>query len=69
MVQVFFLHFSHHTTDNRVRAKFSCLKKKIFDRISDALGGVVAGQFLQIENRINTLKDLRLELELPIIGG
>ena len=34
-----------------------------------ALGGVVAGQFLQIENRINTLKDLRLELELPIIGG
>jgi hypothetical protein len=40
-----------------------------FDRFADELGGVVAGQFLQIENRIHTLKDLRLELELPIIGG
>lgn len=40
-----------------------------FDRIADELGGKVAGQFLQIESRIQTLKDLRLELEVPIIGG
>jgi len=39
-----------------------------FGRLAAELGGVVAGQFLQIENRIWTLKDLRLELELPIIG-
>jgi hypothetical protein len=42
---------------------------KYFDRIADEMGGKVAGQFLQIENRIYTLKDLRLELEVPIIGG
>lgn len=42
---------------------------RYFDRIADEVGGTVAGQFLQIENRIHTLKDLRLELEIPIIGG
>jgi len=39
-----------------------------FDRVSDALGGRAAAQFMQIENRIATLKDLRLMMELPIIG-
>jgi len=42
---------------------------RYFDRIADEVGGTVAGQFLQIENRIHTLKDLRLELEIPIIRG
>jgi len=39
-----------------------------FDRIAEALGGRTAAQFLQIENRIATLKDLRLMMEIPIIG-
>lgn len=42
--------------------------EQYFARISDELGGKVAGQFLQIESRIYTLKDLRLQLEVPIIG-
>ena len=44
------------------------LLSEYFGRISDALGGRAAAQFLQIENRIGTLKDLRLMMELPIIG-
>ena len=44
------------------------LVSKYFDRIADEIGGIVAGQFLQIENRIQTIKDLQVELEVPIIG-
>jgi len=40
-----------------------------FGKISDDVGGVAAAQFLQIENRIATLKDLRLAMEVPIVGG
>jgi hypothetical protein len=39
-----------------------------FERIGDEIGGRVAGQFLQVENRIQMLKDLRLAIEIPIIG-
>ena len=39
-----------------------------FERIASQVSGVIAGQFLQIENRIATVKDLRLELEVPVIG-
>jgi hypothetical protein len=45
------------------------LVRSYFDRISNEIGGMVAGQFLQIESRIQTLKDLRMELEVPIIGN
>jgi hypothetical protein len=50
-------------------ARRNDLVSRYFDRISSEVGGIVAGQFLQIETRIQTLKDLRLELEVPIIGG
>jgi hypothetical protein len=40
-----------------------------FGKISDDVGGIAAGQFLQIENRIATLKDLRLAMDVPIVGG
>jgi len=40
-----------------------------FGKISSDVGGIAAGQFLQIENRIATLKDLRLAMEVPIVGG
>lgn len=49
-------------------ARRNDLARRYFDRIAEEVGGVVAGQFLQIENRIQTLKDLRMELEVPIIG-
>jgi hypothetical protein len=42
---------------------------KYFGRIAEEVGGIAAGQFLQIEARIATIKDLRIELEVPIIGG
>lgn len=42
---------------------------KYFGRIAAEVGGIAAGQFLQIEARIQTLKDLRVELEVPIVGG
>ena len=45
------------------------LTAKYFDRIAKEVGGIVAGQFLQIEARISTIKDLRVQLEVPIIGG
>ena len=44
------------------------LVAEYFDRIADDVGGMVAGQFLQIERRIQTIKDLRLEMEVPIVG-
>ena len=44
------------------------LASEYFDRIGDEVGGRVAGQFLQVENRIQMLKDLRLAIEVPIIG-
>jgi len=40
-----------------------------FERIGDEVGGRVAGQFLQVENRIQMLKDLRLAIEIPLIGN
>ena len=42
---------------------------KYFERIGAEVSGKVAGQFLQIESRIATIKDLRVEMEVPIIGG
>jgi len=45
------------------------LTAKYFDRIAQDVGGIVAGQFLQIEARIATIKDLRIQLEVPLTGG
>jgi len=49
-------------------ARRNALVSKYFERIASEIGGIVAGQFLQIENRIQTIKDLQVELEVPIIG-
>jgi len=50
-------------------ARRNDLAAKYFKRIADEVGGTAAGQFLQIEARIRTIKDLRLQLEVPIVGG
>jgi hypothetical protein len=50
-----------------LNARRTELAAKYFDRIAEEVGGIAAGQFLQIEARIWTLKDLRLELEVPIL--
>ncbi len=39
-----------------------------FDRISNEVSGVTAAQFYQIEQQTDMLIDLRLAMEVPIIG-
>ena len=45
------------------------LVAKYFERIAEEVGGIAAGQFLQIEARIWTIKDMRIAIEIPILGG
>jgi len=44
------------------------LISRYFDRISNEVSGVTAGQFYQIEQQTDLLIDLRLAMEVPIIG-
>jgi len=44
------------------------LVARYFDRISEELSGITAAQFYQIEQQTDMLIDLRLAMELPIIG-
>ena len=44
------------------------LISQYFDRISNEVSGVTAGQFYQIEQQTDLLIDLRLAMEVPIIG-
>ncbi len=45
------------------------LRRRYFERIASEVSGKAAGQFLQIENQLQTLLDLRVAMEVPIIGG
>jgi hypothetical protein len=78
LIRDYALQFDGMTTDAagalgrraiEVEERRLALLEQYFARIDDSLDGRVAAQFLQIENRIGTLKDLRLMMELPIIGG
>jgi hypothetical protein len=44
------------------------LTSRYFDRIAKEVSGLTAAQFYQIENQVQMLIDLRLAMELPIIG-
>jgi hypothetical protein len=44
------------------------LVNRYFDRIAREVSGITAGQFFQIENQVQMLIDLRLAMEIPIIG-
>lgn len=44
------------------------LVSKYFDRISTEVSGVTAAQFYQIEQQTAMLIDLRLRMEVPIVG-
>jgi hypothetical protein len=43
------------------------LRKKYFDRISTAVGPVLAARFLQVENQIGALVSLQIAEEVPLI--
>lgn len=43
------------------------LRKKYFDRVSDAVGPVLAARFLQVENQIALLVGLQIAEEVPLI--
>lgn len=47
--------------------KRTALKRKYVGRIGAAMSPVVAARFLQVENQINTLLDLQIAQELPLI--
>ena len=44
------------------------LLNRYFDRIAREVSGITAGQFFQIEEQVQMLIDLRLAMELPVIG-
>ena len=47
----------------------NALKKKYFDRVKEALGGITATRFLQVENQLERIVDLQIAAQLPVIGG
>jgi hypothetical protein len=43
------------------------LKKKYYDRVKEALGGIIAMRFLQVENQLERIVDLQIAAGLPIV--
>jgi hypothetical protein len=50
-----------------LEAKRTDLKKRYFDRMSQAVSPKVAGRFLQIENQLLMILDLQVSSMLPIV--
>ena len=48
--------------ENRIK-----LQKKSYKEISKALSPVLSGKFMQIERAINTLLDLQIQSEIPLV--
>jgi len=44
------------------------LKKKYYSRFKEALGGITATRFLQVENQLERLVDLQIASQLPVIS-
>jgi hypothetical protein len=45
----------------------TALKRKYVERVATAISPVVAARFLQVEGQINTLLDLQISQQLPLI--
>ena len=45
----------------------TALKRKYVERVDAAISPVVAARFLQVENQLNTLLDLQISQQLPLI--
>lgn len=50
-----------------VRDERNDLFRKYYGRIKKATNAIIAGQFLQIENELNLLSDLKISTETPIL--
>lgn len=50
-----------------LEARRTELKKRYFDRMSQAVSPKIAGRFLQIENQLLTIIDLQIASDLPIV--
>jgi len=44
------------------------LKKKYYDRMKEALGGITAARFLHVENQLERIVDLQITAQLPAIS-
>jgi hypothetical protein len=45
----------------------TALKRKYYEKMNSALGGVVAARFLQVENQLLMIIDLQIASQLPIV--
>jgi hypothetical protein len=44
------------------------LLAKTYDRVKDALGGITAARFVQVEHQLLLIIDLQIDSQLPIVG-
>lgn len=51
----------------KIREDRNDLWRKYYNRIKKATSPIIAGQFLQIENELNLLSDLKISTETPIL--
>lgn len=51
----------------KIRDDRNDLFRKYYNRIKKATSPIIAGQFLQIENELNLLSDLKISTETPIL--
>lgn len=51
----------------KIREDRNDLWRKYYNRIKKATSSIIAGQFLQIENELNLLSDLKISTETPIL--
>ena len=51
----------------KIRDDRNDLFRKYYERIKKATSATIAGQFLQIENELNLLSDLKISTETPIL--
>ena len=45
------------------------LLRRYFERVDEALGAIVAARFMQVENQLNNLIQVKLASEIPLIQG
>jgi len=46
----------------------NALKKKYYDRFKEGVGAITAARFLQVENQLERINDLKIAAQLPVIG-
>jgi hypothetical protein len=51
----------------KIRDDRNELWRKYYNRVKKATSPIIAGQFLQIENELNLLSDLKISTETPIL--